>query len=65
MKDLETYAVQLNRLPADIGAEVLMADLLESGLSPEDILVNPMGLFRRNFQNDVGKVTMIEMPRTN
>lgn len=64
MENLETYAAQLNRLPADIRAEVLLADLLESGLSPEDLLVNPVGLFRRNFQNDVGQVTLIETPRT-
>lgn len=63
MEPLETYINQINQLPTDIRVEVLLADLLESGFSMEDMVVSPAGLFRRNFQHDVGKADMLEMPR--
>ena len=60
---METYINQINQLPVDIRVEVLLADLLENGFSMEDMVVSPVGLFRRNFQNDVGKADMLEMQR--
>ncbi len=63
MTKLETYIEQLNRMPVDIRVEILLANLLESGLSMDDIVVSPIGLFRRNFQNDVGKAQVMELPR--
>ena len=63
MTKLETYIEQLNRMPVDIRVEILLANLLESGLSIDDIVVSPVGLFRRNFQNDVSKATVLELPR--
>jgi len=63
MQDIENYIDQLNRLPVDIRAEVLVANLLETGLAMDDIVVSPVGLFRRNFQNDVGKAEILELTR--
>lgn len=64
MASLEEHIEQLNRLPVDIRAEILLANLLESGLAMDDLVVSPVGLFRRNFQNDVGKAELLELQRS-
>ncbi len=64
MPSLDNYIEQLNRLPVDIRAEILLANLLESGVSMEELVVSPVGLFRRNFQNDVGKADILELQRS-
>ncbi|MDJ1467184.1 type VI secretion system baseplate subunit TssG [Xanthocytophaga flava] len=64
MSALDTYIDQINRLPVDIRAEVLLANLLENGLPMEELLILPIGLFKRNFQNDIGKARVEEMTRS-
>ncbi len=46
----------IKNYPLDIRAEVLMAELVEMGLDPKRIFIQPIGIFRRFYQKDVVKV---------
>ena len=44
---------RLNHLPVDLRAEVVVADLLENGVSLDDLILDPSGGFRRAFGRDI------------
>jgi hypothetical protein len=56
MNDLKTVANTIKSMLTDINAEVVVADLIESGLDFEKILVRHDGLFKRNFSKDISDV---------
>jgi hypothetical protein len=49
----------INDLPFDIKAEVLIADLMENGLSTDEFAVIPSGSFRRKYSTDIRKAEII------
>jgi len=55
MKDLEKLIEIINSYPSDIKAEVLMADLMEEGLSPTDFLMFFDSSFKRRYSKDILK----------
>ncbi|GAB3782982.1 type VI secretion system baseplate subunit TssG [Spirosoma horti] len=60
MKPVADYAERLNHLPVDLRAEVVLADMLEDGISPDDLIINPVGLFKRAFSRDIDRVHWVE-----
>lgn len=60
MEPVTAYAERLNHLPIDLRAEVVLADMLEDGISLDDLLVNPVGAFRRTFGRDISQVQWVE-----
>jgi len=56
MNDLKTVANTIKSMLTDINAEVVVADLIESGFEFEKILVRHDGLFKRNFSKDISDV---------
>lgn len=56
MNDLKTVASTIKSMLTDINAEVIVADLIESGFEFEKILVRHDGLFKRNFSKDISDV---------
>jgi hypothetical protein len=50
----------ISRLPVDIRAEVIIADLIELGLNQDDVVVRPEGLGKRSFSYDVLGAKWIE-----
>jgi len=46
----------INEIKSDIKAEVIAADLIESGVDIDDLVVSPMGLSERTFRKDVTKI---------
>ncbi len=50
----------VNRLPVDIRAEVIIADLVELGLELDDVVVSPKGLGKRSFSFDILSAKWIE-----
>jgi hypothetical protein len=55
MKDLAQLIKLINSYPADIKAEVLLADLAEEGVSESDYLIFFDSLFKRGFSKDIVK----------
>lgn len=55
MKDLEQLIRSINLYPADIRAEVILADLIEDGLVPDDFTVFFDSHFRRGYSRDILK----------
>lgn len=51
--DLHHIAQRLNALPFDIRVEVLLADLLDSGINEEQLLVQPISIFKRRHAKDI------------
>lgn len=49
-----------NHMPVDIRAEVMVADMIEMGLDPDDAIVSPAGLGKRSFSNDILRAKWIE-----
>lgn len=47
-------------LPFDIRAEVVAADLIARGMSPDEIILAPQSLFKRRFSRDILAVTTEE-----
>ena len=47
-------------LPFDIRAEVVAADLIARGMSPDEIILAPQSLFKRRFSRDILSVTTEE-----
>ena len=64
MNPVAAYAERLNHLPIDLRAEVVLADMLEDGVSPDDLIVNPVGLFKRAFARDIDQVRWVESQST-
>ena len=56
MNDLKTVANTIKSMLTDINADVIVADLIESGLDFERISVRHDGLFKRNFSKDISDV---------
>lgn len=56
MNDLKTVANTIKSMLIDINAEVVIADLIESGFDFEKILIKHDGLFKRNFSKDISDV---------
>ena len=50
----------INNMPIDLRAEVIIADLIDLGLDPDDAIVSPVGLGKRSFSNDVLSSKWIE-----
>jgi hypothetical protein len=46
----------INELTSDIKAEVVAADLVESGLDIDDIVITPVGSAERTFRRDITKI---------
>lgn len=46
----------IEEVKSDIKVEVIAADLVESGLDVDDMVVSPVGLFERTFRKDVVKM---------
>ncbi len=61
MKKTGEIANIINAANHDIKAEVLIADLMENGLSPEDFVVIPTGSFRRRFSSDIKKAETLRL----
>jgi len=59
MKNLEQLIHIINSYPADIKAEVLMADLIQEGFSQDDFLIYFDSVFRRGFSKDILKAEKI------
>lgn len=56
MKDHKAVAKTIKSMLIDINAEVIVADLIESGFDFDKILVRHDGLFKRNFSKDISDV---------
>lgn len=64
MEPLNAYAETLNHLPIDLRAEVVFADMLDDGISLDDLIINPVGLFKRPFGRDISRVDWEEAQHT-
>ncbi|GAB2556384.1 hypothetical protein [Spirosoma areae] len=60
MELLNDYAERLNHLPVDLRAEVVLADMLDQGISLDDLILNPVGAFRRAFGRDINRTEWVE-----
>ncbi|AUD01089.1 hypothetical protein [Spirosoma pollinicola] len=60
MESLTAYANYLNHLPFDLRAEVVVTDMLEDGISPDDLIINPLGSFNRAFGRDISRVAWVD-----
>ncbi|GAB2530538.1 hypothetical protein [Spirosoma aerophilum] len=60
METLVDYASYLTQLPVDLRAEVVVADMLEDGISPDDLIINPLGPFKRAFGRDINGAGWVE-----
>ena len=60
MEPAATYPDRLNHLPIDLRAEVVVADLLEEGITLDELIINPAGGFKRAFGRDVSHVEWVE-----
>ncbi len=60
MNVLSIYADQLKHLPVDLKAEVVLADMLEDGVSLDELILNPLGLTKRAFGRDISQTRWAE-----
>ena len=60
MESLNAYADRLNHLPVDLRAEVVLADMLDDGISLDDLILNPVGAFKRAFGRDISQTEWVE-----
>lgn len=60
MEPLDFYAEYLNHLPDDLRAEVVLVDMLGDGISFDDLIINPMGLFKRATGRDIDQAEWVE-----
>lgn len=60
MEPLNAYAEALNHLPVDLRAEVVLADMLDDGVTLDDLIVNPVGVFKRPNGRDISRVAWRE-----
>jgi hypothetical protein len=61
MKNLAEVKDTINDLAHDIKAEVILADLLENGLSQQDYIIISDGLFRRRYKKDITHAEVTEL----
>ena len=60
MNDLKEIAFSISHLKHDIKAEVIAAELIESGLNPAEIVIIPDGSFRRKYSRDITYAEVIK-----
>ncbi|GAB4021307.1 type VI secretion system baseplate subunit TssG [Spirosoma migulaei] len=60
MEPSADYAERLNHLPVDLRAEVVLAEMLDDGVSLDDVIINPVGAFNRAFGRDISRTEWIE-----
>ncbi|UFH52069.1 hypothetical protein [Spirosoma sp. KNUC1025] len=63
MEPINDYADRLNHLSIDLRAEVVLADMVTDGVSLDDLILNPMGAFRRATGRDINDVSWVESER--
>jgi len=61
MRSLTELVDAINDLKYDIKAEVIIADLLESGVNPADIFIQYDSTFKRRYTNDVAEAHVKEL----
>lgn len=64
MHHLEKYRNLINKMPFDIRAEVLLAEMLLDNVHAEEIEIATNSVFARNVHHDIEKVEEIEYPTT-
>ena len=64
MTYLEKYKELINKLPYDIRAEVLLAEMIMNNVQTEEIEIATNSVFSRNVHNDIEKVEETEYPTT-
>jgi hypothetical protein len=57
---LEATAKQIERHPVDLTMEVVVAELVENGIRLDDILIQPVGQFRRKYNRDLGRAAVMD-----
>ncbi|MBK7850402.1 MAG: type VI secretion system baseplate subunit TssG [Bacteroidetes bacterium] len=55
----------LSDLPLDLRVEVLLTDLSKKGYNINDLLIQPVGIFKRKFSRDIAHVETMEMSNYN
>lgn len=55
----------LSDLPLDLRVEVLLADLSKKGYNINDLLIQPVGIFKRKFSRDIASVDTLELSNYN
>jgi type VI secretion system protein ImpH len=55
----------LSDLPLDLRVEVLLTDLSRKGYNINDLLIQPIGTFKRKFSRDIAKVESMELANYN
>ncbi|MBD2701057.1 hypothetical protein IC229_10460 [Spirosoma sp. BT702] len=63
MELLNNYAERLKHLPFDLRAEVMLADMLDDGISFDELILNPIGPHKRAFGRDIDSTEWIESQR--
>ncbi len=53
MRNLDNIVETINHLRDDVKAEAIIADIIESGIEAENIIIFPDGLFKRRFNKDI------------
>ena len=56
----ESIVLTINELPLDLRVEIVVSDIIASGFDIDDLLVNPVGIFQRRFNKDIGNAELIE-----
>jgi hypothetical protein len=60
LKEQEIISI-LEEISMDLRAEILIADLIKKGFALNDLLVRPVGLFKRRFGKDIAKIETVEL----
>lgn len=58
MSNLKDIKNIIDQFPLDLTMEVVLADLIESGIDIEKIVLRPIGLFERSHQYDIRRVEL-------
>jgi hypothetical protein len=59
MNDFTEIAYSINHLRHDIKVEVIIAEIIENGLNPSDIIIIPDGSFKRRYSRDINFAEVI------
>ncbi|MEP7111314.1 MAG: type VI secretion system baseplate subunit TssG [Ferruginibacter sp.] len=57
---IEHISNVVSELPYDLRAEVVIADLIQRGVIADDMIVSPIGLFKRRFSRDIAHISIKE-----
>ncbi|QMW04483.1 hypothetical protein [Spirosoma foliorum] len=60
MEPLADYVIQLKHLPIDLRVEMVLVDMLEAGISLDELILNPVGAFKRTFGRDIVRTNWVE-----